>query len=394
MTNTEDNKKLERIRLAVPSIGEGERKNLNKCVDDEFVSTVGEFVDEFERRLAKVSGVESAVAVSAGTTGLHASLVVLGVKPGDLVILPTFTFIASANAISHAGATPWLFDISESTWTLNVNKVRDALETKTKRTPDGDLIHVETGRRVGAIMPVYTLGIPADMDEVGELAKAYGLPVIADAAAAIGCTYKGRPLGALADLTVYSFNGNKTITTGGGGGVVGANTDRLKTVKHLTTTARPSTASYDHDAIGFNYRMTNIEAAVGCAQIERLEEFLKAKERIRRAYDEAFKAISAMVTTFPDPEDRMSAHWFSGIVLHPASGKSVKDVTDALDKANIEARPFWKPVHLQKPYREAPTEPCVVADDLWDRIVTLPCSTNLKAEDQDRVIKAVLDVFS
>jgi perosamine synthetase len=291
------------IPLAIPNIGAAEGKNLQKCVDENFVSTVGGFVTEFEAKVAKLSGTESAAAMGSGTQGLHLALRALDIGYGDIVIAPSFTFIASANAISHSGAQPWFMDIDRDSWTLDPVKLTEALRSQTFRNGAG-VVHRASGRPVKAIMPVYTLGTAADMDAINATAAEFDLPVVADAAAAIGVTYKGRQIGRLADLTVYSFNGNKTITSGGGGMIVGR-ADLVHRARHLSSTARVG-RDYDHDEVGFNYRMTNVEAAIGCAQFERLDDFLAAKKRVRETYDSAFAGLD-QAAPFPTPSDRETA---------------------------------------------------------------------------------------
>jgi dTDP-4-amino-4,6-dideoxygalactose transaminase len=229
------------------------------------------------------------------------------------------------------------------------------------------------------------------MDAINAIAKEYDLPVIADAAAAIGVNYKGRPIGEVADLTCYSFNGNKTITCGGGGMVVGADEELLGKIKHVSTTARVS-RDYDHDQVGYNYRMTNLQAAVGCAQLDRLDDFLEAKTRIRKAYDTAFKDIAG-IKPFPMPADRTTTCWFSGFVIDGDNMPTPRDICDQLGEQSIEARVFWKPVHLQAPYSDCPKADMPLTDDLYKNIVTLPCSTNLTEADQARVIDAVLGIL-
>lgn len=380
-----------RIPLAIPNVGSGEARNLQKCVDDNWVSSVGPFVSEFEERVGDLSGTPRGVAMGAGTLALHMSLHCLGVGADDLVILPSFTFIASANSIAHAGARPWFIDIDPGSWSLDPAAVRAALEAHTQRRGE-DLIHKPSGKRVAALMPVYTLGTPADMDAFGAIAKEYGLPIVADAAAAIGVDFRGRPIGEMADLTCYSFNGNKTITCGGGGMVVGRDPELLQKIKHISTTARVQ-PNYDHDAIGYNYRMTNLQAAVGCAQLDRLEDFIAVKRRIRTRYDEAITEIPG-ISAFPLPEDRGSTCWFSGFLVDDPALPRPPEICAELAKQNIEARIFWKPVHLQAPYMDCPCEDQSTAEALWDRIVTLPCSTMLTASDQDRVINAVRAIIS
>lgn len=372
------------IPLATPDLSGNEARYLQECIESTFVSSVGPFVDKFENAVATAAGADSAVAVSSGTSGLHVALIAVGVERDDLVITPSFTFIATANAISHCGAMPWLMDITRDSWTLDPQLMRVAIEQETK-VRNNELIHLATGRRVSAILPVYTLGMPADMDAITEVARTYRLPIVADAAAALGAEYKDRPIGKIgADLSVISFNGNKTVTAGGGGALVGANGATLDLVRHLSTTARVG-ADYTHDKIGFNYRMTNLQAAVGLAQMERIEQKVTAKRRIRGNYDTAFSDIPSL-QSFPNPQWANSADWFSGFVVSDHDTESLRNY---LRKKNIDARPFWKPIHLQPPYADAPKTTTAISDDLWQRVLTLPCSTHLTAKDQQHVVTEI-----
>lgn len=379
------------IPLSVPNLTGNERKYLNRCIDTTFVSSVGEFVNNIEAMVAKKSGSKYAVATSSGTTGLHLALVGSGVQRDDIVIIPTFTFIATANAVAHCGATPWLMDISGDTWTLDVEQLEKELARKTV-WDNNRLIHVESKKRVAAIMPVYTLGNIPDMDRIRDIAERYHLPVIADAAAALGADYKGKALSEIADLTVFSFNGNKTVTSGGGGMIVGNSETLLKKLKHLSTTARV-TAEYDHDMVGYNYRMTNVQAAIGCAQLERLDEFIEKKLEIRSFYRRAFEDMES-ITLFPDMSYGKGACWFSGIVLKDGGLEKIREICGKLREKGIEARSFWKPVHLQKPYEDAiKADTLSVASKLWERILTLPCSTNITADELEYVAKAVREIL-
>jgi dTDP-4-amino-4,6-dideoxygalactose transaminase len=371
------------IPLAIPNLAGNEGKYLQECVTTNFVSTVGPFVTRFEHDVASASGAKHAVATSSGTTGLHAALVALGVKRDDLVVIPSFTFIATANAVSHAGATPWLFDITSDSWTLDSKQLAAELAISTSRDNQGNLIHRVSGRRVGAIIAVYTFGTPADMDALRVVADEYSLPLVADAAAALGALYKKRPIADLgADLTVFSFNGNKTVTAGGGGVVAGNDETLVARVRHLTTTARVG-SNYDHDVVGFNYRMTNLQAAVGCAQMELLDSFVAAKRRIRHLYNDAFDSFAQ---PFPEPSWGESACWFSGFVTDAATATRVRA---ELQSAGVDARPTWKPMHLQAPYVDSPRAALDVSDSVWDSIVTLPCSTGITDEELANVVSAV-----
>jgi len=379
------------IPLAVPNLTGNERKYLNECIDTTFISSVGEFVNRIEEVMAEKSGTKYGVAASSGTTALHLALTGVGVKSGDLVIIPSFTFIATANAVSHCGATPWLFDITNDSWTLDVSQLEAELEKNTV-WKDHQLIHAQSGRRVAAIMPVYTLGNIPDMDKLRGISDRYHLPLIADAAAALGAEYKGKKVGELADLTVFSFNGNKTVTAGGGGMITGNDEILMKKLKHLSTTARV-TAEYDHDMVGFNYRMTNIQAAVGCAQLERTEEFVKRKCEVREFYNRRFKKIEN-ISLFPVPEDVKSACWFSGIVLKHGDLDDVRKICCDLKERGIEARSFWKPVHLQLPYRQAwKAENFNITERLWNKIITLPCSTGITDKELKYVADSVSDLL-
>jgi len=373
------------IPLATPNLSGNEARYLQQCIETGYVSSIGPFVDRFEKSVADSAGNLYGVATSAGTTGLHAALTAVGVGRDDLVLLPSFTFIASANAIAHCGAQPWLFDI-DGGWGLNPELVEQELKDKCHLTSHG-VIYRPTGQRVAAMLPVHTLGLPADMPRLITIARTHDIPVVADAACALGATMHGKPVGALgADLNVFSFNGNKTVTAGGGGVVTGDNSELVDRVRHLTTTARVS-ESYDHDLVGFNYRMTNLQAAVGVAQMENLERFVAAKRRISATYRSALEDIPTL-SFFPDRQGCVSACWFSGVRLL-APNADIDIIINELREKGIGARPFWKPMHLQAPYRAAPTTDMPSTDSLWHRILTLPCSSQLSAADQQCVTDAV-----
>lgn len=377
------------IPLAIPYLGGNEARYLQECVDTNFVSTVGPFVNRFEDLVAVAAGTSHAVATSSGTAGLHAALLALGVGSGDLVIVPSYTFIASANAVSHCGAVPWLMDVSDDSWTLDAKRLDRALETETEII-NGVLTHGASGRRVAAIMAVYTLGHPADMDKIKAIASRFALPVVADAAAALGATYKGRVLGEHgADLTVMSFNGNKTVTAGGGGSVVGHDKVLLDAVRHLTTTAKVGDG-YDHDLVGYNYRMTNIQAAVGCAQMEQLDDFVVAKQRIARHYNRELGRLPG-VQAFPAAPWGESACWLSGVIVDEPL-PSLDTIIYELRAKGITAGKFWKPMHLQAPYINTPRTDMKVTDAVWPTVLTLPCSTNLSEDEHNHVIEAFLDI--
>ncbi len=379
------------IPLAVPNLMGREKEYLNNCIDSTYVSSIGEYVTRLEEMTVNVTGGRYAVATSSGTTGLHAMLTAIGVKEGELVIIPTFTFIASANAIAHCGAIPWLMDISADHWCMDIDLLSLELERRCT-IRNGGVFHDETGRRVAAIMPVYTLGNIPDMEAFRSIADKFHIPLAADAACAIGATHHKEAIGNLADVSVISFNGNKTITCGGGGMVVGRDEKLMNYIRHITATARIGT-EYDFDMIGFNYRMTNIQAAVGCAQMERLQEFVHRKKEIRRFYASAFDDLKNIGFSF-FPKTAGSSCWLSGIVLPEDKGLvDVRKLSGKLKENGIESRTFWKPVHLQKPYRDSPCSLRGIAESIWGRIVTLPCSSNITEAELEFVVEHVRDII-
>lgn len=375
------------IPLAVPNLNGNERKYLNQCIDTTFISSVGEFVNKIEELTAQACGTKYAVAMSSGTTALHLSLIGTRVSRDDIVIIPNFTFIATANAVSHCGAVPWVMDISPDSWTLDVSQLESELSLYTEKK-NGGVYHIQSGRRVAAIMPVYTLGNIPDMDKLNEIAEYYGLPVVSDAAAAIGARYKNKNLGELAELTALSFNGNKTVTAGGGGAIAGNNKELMTKLKHLSTTARV-TPEYDHDMVGYNYRMTNIQAAVGCAQLERVNELVSKKREIRAFYNSEFENLEN-VSLFPIPWYDESACWLSGIILNNNSKFNVRNLCNELKNNGIEARSFWKPISLQTPYKDCVKSSSLkVSENLWDKIITLPSSTTITSDELKYVAETV-----
>lgn len=372
------------IPLSVPNLSGNEAAYLQACIETEFVSSMGPFVDKLEQLAAVAAGAPHAFAAASGTAGLHVALTALGVGPGDLVILPSYTFAASAASVAHSGARPWLMDVRREDLCLDPALMSRHLVEETERDADGRLVHKPTGARVAAVMPVHALGHPADMDPIVATARDYGLPVVADGAAALGALYKERLLGEMgADLTVMSMNGNKTFTAGGGGVVFCDDAEIEARIRHLATTARIG-PGYDHDAVGFNYRMTNLQAAVGCAQLERLGEFIAAKRRIQETYSEALAGIDGLS---PPPETAVSTSscWLSQMLCTREPDR----VRAGLRARGVDSRSFWKPMHLLPPYAEAPRTDMPVSESLWTEVLVLPCSTHLGAEQQQAVIEAV-----
>ncbi|MBM3553953.1 MAG: aminotransferase class I/II-fold pyridoxal phosphate-dependent enzyme [Alphaproteobacteria bacterium] len=363
---------LDTIPLAVPDLRGNEARYLAECVHDNWVSTAGPRVVEMEKRMSALTGRRHAVATVNGTAGLQLALTAVGLKPGDLAIVPDWTFAASAAAIYHAGGEACFVDVTPESWTLDPDLVREALNT--------------SRRRIAAVIAVHACAHPADMDALSAVCRDFGVPLVEDAAGAIGARYKGRPVGSLGDIAMFSFNGNKTVTAGGGGMVVTDRDDWAKTIRHLSTTARP-TPIYEHDAVGYNYRMTNLNAAVGVAQLERLDDMLAAKRAIADRYDAAISG-RADLGAMPRANWAESGCWLYSV--RTASPEDAVALEARLKTRRIEARTFWRCLSGQGPYAAAPRYLSgYAARCLSGTLVSLPCSSSLSKTQQDRVIDAL-----
>ena len=369
------------IPLAVPELAGNEARYLAECVESGFVSSVGPFVERFESMLTSTTRALHAAAVSSGSSALLLAMRAVGVKRDDLVAMPAFSFIATANAAHAAGATPWFFDIGDDGLTIDPDQLADELDKHTVPDDEGRPLHRTLGRRVSAIVPVHASGATPDLASLRAIAEAHNLPIVSDAAAAVGTRHHAGPITRSAHLACYSFNGNKTVTCGGGGAITGDDAGLLARIRHLSTQARVG-EGYDHDEAGFNHRMTNLQAAVGCAQLERIVELLATKRAIRDRYEDAFADLDG-VSVFPPRADGDGC-WLSGVITERAPA-----LLEALRSEGIGARSFWKPLHLQLPYVGAPRADLSRSEALWPTIVTLPCSTGLAPGEQRRVIEAV-----
>ena len=375
------------IPLAEPFMGGHELEYVSSCIRDNWVSSVGRFVDRFEADLAARCGVRHAVATSSGTAALHVALLLLGVGPEDEVITSTLTFIASANSIRYTGAVPLLVDADAATWQMDTTLVEDFLRTGCRREGQS-LVNKTTGRRVKAMLPVHVHGDAVDMEHLLALADEFALPVIEDATEALGSRYKGRPLGSFGRLGCFSFNGNKLITTGGGGMIVTDDEQLARRAKHLTTQARTSALEYVHDELGYNYRLTNLQAALGVAQLEQLDRFIARKAAIAARYDKAFADLPGVT-----PQGRLagvdSNRWLYAVSVDPAvAGTEARAVLSALASQAIQGRTVWQPMHRSPVHAGAMVLGGQAAERLYAEAVSLPCSVGLAPEDQERVIDA------
>jgi perosamine synthetase len=377
------------IALCVPELRGNERAYLQECLDTNFVSSVGPFVNRFERELAAYVGAPHAVATVNGTAALHIALLTVGVEPDDEVLVPSLTFIAPVNAIRYANAWPVLIDAEPGYWQMDPERVAHFLDSQC-RWAGGQLRNTRTGRRVRAIMPVHILGHPVDMDPIVAAARKYDLAVIEDATESLGARYRGRPVGRLGDIACFSFNGNKLITTGAGGMIVTDNEAWAARAKYLTTQAKDDGLEFVHGEVGYNYRLTNIQAALGVAQLELIDEFIAIKRRNAAAYAEAFRGVPG-ITPMPQAPWAESVFWLYTILIDEAAfGRGSRALLTALATAGIQARPLWQPAHLSPAHRNAVMTPCPVAESLNARAVSLPSSVGLTAEEQRRVVAAVV----
>ncbi len=381
------------IPLCVPEIRGNEWKYVKECLDSSFVSYVGQFVTRFENELAARVGTRHAVATVNGTAALHIALLVAGVEPDDEVLISTLTFVAPANAARYVSAWPVFIDADPTYWEMDPQKVADFLGQECE-SRGGKLYNRKTGRRVSAIVPVHVLGHPVDLDPILEVARKHELVVIEDATESIGATYKGRSVGHLADISCFSFNGNKLLTTGGGGMIATDNTTWAERATYLTTQAKDDPVEYIHGAVGFNYRLTNIQAAMGCAQLESLDEYIAAKRRIASTYASALSGIPG-ISVMQEAEWARSVFWMYTVLVDEAEfGIDSRALLRRFESDKIQTRPLWQPLHRSAPHRQSPAYRCEVADRLNRDALSLPCSVGLTEEKQARVIEVLIDAHT
>ena len=374
------------IPLAVPNIGELERRYVLEAVESGFVSSVGPFVTEFEERFAAKVGSRHAVACATGTAAIHIGLVLLGVERGDEVFCSDFTFVGSVNPIAYTGATPVFVDSEPTTWNM-----------------DPELLEAELARRseAGEPMPkvvevVHVLGQPANLEALAETCERYGVAILEDAAESLGAGWTagrlaGRHTGTVGQVGAFSFNGNKIATTGGGGMIVTDDEELARRARHLTTQAKVPDVGYLHDEVGYNYRLTNLAAGLGLAQLERLDEFVARKHAIAARYDEALAGTGLVLP--PRVEGYDATYWLYSVLTPEDDPRGRDEFLTHLNGLGVGARALWRPLHAQPPFAQARTLGGAVGDGFFTRGVSLPCATELTEADQQRVIDAVLAFF-
>ena len=365
------------VALHEPRFDGNEWLYLKECLDSNYVSSVGKFVDQFEQSLANYTGAKYAISVVNGTAALQIALKLAGVNSGEEVLLPALTFVATANAISYLGAIPHFVDSEESSLGIDVLKLREYLSANTEEQ-SGLCVNKSTNRVIRALVPMHTFGHPSDLEQLLSIARDFNLVLVEDAAESLGSFYKGQHTGTFGLLGSLSFNGNKTITTGGGGAILTNDEALARRAKHLTTTAKISHKwEFDHDEIGYNYRMPNINAALGCAQIEKLPEKIIAKRELFKRYKEEFKLISG-ASIFEESSNSQSNYWLQTLLLEDDSLSLRDSVLDASNNVGIMTRPAWKLISNIAPYDNSPAMSLEGANSLYRRAINLPSSPALQ----------------
>lgn len=376
------------IPLSVPELRGNEWKYVKECLDTGWVSSVGSYVDRFERMMAGQSGCRRAVATVNGTAALHVALRVAGVQTDEEVLVSDLTFIAPVNAIRYAGAWPVFIDAEPDYWQMDVQRATDFLERQC-RWESGRLYNRATGRRVRAILPVHVLGHPVDMDPLVELARKFELLVVEDASECLGAKYKGRAAGSLGDIACFSFNGNKLLTTGGGGMITTNNDAWADKAKYLTTQAKDDPLEYVHREIGYNYRLTNVLAAIGVAQMEQIDAYIAAKRHTADAYVKQLAGVPGIQPMREAPW-ATSTFWMYTVLVDAAQyGLDSRGLMHRLAAAQIQARPLWQPMHVSPAHAGVGPYDCSVADRLCRDALSLPCSVGIGDADIARVVQVI-----
>lgn len=364
------------LSLHEPEFVGNEWKYAKECLDTGWVSSVGKYVDEFERRLAEYTGARHAVAVVNGTAAQHMALLLVGVQSGDEVLVPSLSFVATANAVAHCGAIPHFVDCTERT--LGMDPAR--LEEHLKRVSEpvaGGLRNVITGRRIAGVVPMHTFGHPVEIAELMRVAGRFGLPVIEDAAESLGSCYQGRHTGTFGQVGILSFNGNKIITTGGGGAILTNDSELARRAKHLTTTAKlPHRWEFSHDEVAYNYRLPNLNAALGCAQMERLPSFLQRKRQLTERYQDIFGSMNGILLV-KEPHHCQSNYWLNAVRLEKPDLVARDILLAAANDAGFQCRPAWKLLHTLSMYLDCPRADLPVAVALEASLINIPSSAKL-----------------
>lgn len=376
----------QKIWLSSPHMGGTEQNYVNEAFESNWVAPLGPNVTGFEQDLEKFIGQNSHVgALSSGTAALHLGLIILGVKAGDEVICQSMTFSASANPIMYQGATPIFIDSEKETWNLCPIALEEAITDR-----------IAKGKKPKAIIAVHLYGMPYKVDEIHAVAKKYEIPVLEDSAEALGSHYKKQKCGTFGEIGVLSFNGNKIITTSGGGAIVTKSKETKDKAVFLSTQARDNAPHYQHSEVGYNYRMSNVCAGIGRGQMEVLEEHVDLRRKMHEFYKDYFKDIDGVSVLCEPDSNYFSNHWLSAIVIDPSrtEGKTREDLRLSLEQANIESRPLWKPMHLQPVFEKYPYYGKNVSEKLFDDGLCMPSGSNMTEEEKSRITTALNQFFN
>lgn len=374
-----------KLAMHEPVFAGNEWAYVKECLDTGWVSSAGKYVGRFESELARVCGARRAVALVNGTAALDLALKLVGVRAGDEVVVPSLTFIATVNAVAYQGAVPLFADVEEATFGLDPDALADFLARETE-TRGGACVRKASGRRVAACVPMHALGHPARIDRLLAVCGARGVPVVEDAAEALGSSYRGRPLGSYGRVGTLSFNGNKIATTGGGGALLTDDEALADRAKHLSTQAKADADAFWHDAVGFNYRLPNVNAAIGCAQLEQLAGFVARKREIAALYRRLLDGSRARLAW--EPEGARSNFWLDTVIV--PGPEAQRRVLGALKEAGFGSRPLWAPAHLQPMFADAPRAGALgTTERLWRTSVSLPSSASLTDAQVSAVARAV-----
>lgn len=371
-----------RIWLSPPHLSGDEIKYIQQAFNDNWVAPAGPFIDKFEENLCNYLNCHHATALSSGTAAIHLALLVLGIKPGDEVICPSFTFAATANPVIYVGATPIFIDSEFTTWNMSPEFLEAAIKAR-----------IQKGKKPVAIIAVHLYGIPALMDKILAIGDHYEIPVIEDAAEALGSEWQNQKVGTLGHLGIFSFNGNKIITTSSGGALVSNNSSYIEKAKYLATQAKDPLPYYHHSEIGYNYRMSNILAGIGIGQLEVLTERINKKREIFSTYQNFF-SVKNSIQFCHEQSGAFSNRWLTCILTRDDKGKANNEkIRLALERENIESRPLWKPLHLQPAYKKYPYYGEGICENLFNEGLCLPSGSSLSSDDLEKISSVILEQF-
>ena len=373
---------MNKIWLSSPHMAGNEYKYVTEAFDTNWIAPIGPHLNKFEEDIQEYIGGNKVAALSSGTAAIHLALMLLNIGEGDEVICSSFTFAASANPIAYVNATPVFVDSEDESWNMSPEYLEEAIKDR-----------ITKGNKPKAIILVYLYGGAAKVEEIVAIANKYGIPLIEDAAEALGAFYKGKALGTFGEMGIFSFNGNKIITTSGGGALVSANEEYINKAKFLATQARDNAPHYQHTQIGYNYRMSNVSAAIGMGQLEILDKHVNLRRNNFEFYKKELNVDG--IEFIKEFDDTYSNRWLTCITINPDKfeGKNREDVRLALEKQNIETRPLWKPMHMQPVFEQYPFYGDGTSEHLFDVGLCLPSGSNLSQDDLDRVVNGIKDVL-